>query len=78
MDDGAATSVPPGGTNTTSPVPDTFESVEHYQDVWFPLLLEEMRAETMSEITAEGIGPVSMVGVQQDDCMSGLCPTSRC
>lgn len=39
-----------------TPVPDTFESAAQYVDVWFPLLLQEMRAETLSEVTTEGVG----------------------
>lgn len=39
-----------------TPVPDTFTSAAQYVDVWFPLLLQEMRAETLSEVTTEGLG----------------------
>ncbi len=46
-----------------TPVPDTFSSAAQYVDVWFPLLLQEMRAETLSEVTTEGLGAFSKVGM---------------
>ena len=45
-----------------TPVPDTFTSAAQYVDVWFPLLLQEMRAETLSEVTTEGLGAFCKVG----------------
>ena len=47
-----------------TPVPDTFSSASHYVDVWFPLLLQEMRAETLSDIGTEGVGPFTKVQVE--------------
>lgn len=44
-------------------VPDTFTSASHYIDVWFPLLLKEMQAQTISEVTQEGVGPCCQVMV---------------
>jgi hypothetical protein len=42
-------------------VPDTFASARDYVDTWFPLLLEELKAGTLSEVQAEGIGAFSKV-----------------
>lgn len=48
---------PPPAPGALATVPTSFESAEQYKDVWFPLLLEELRAQTLSEIGTEGLGP---------------------
>jgi hypothetical protein len=48
-------------------VPTSFESAEQYKDVWFPLLLEELRAQTLSEIGTEGLGPGVAVRADHED-----------
>jgi hypothetical protein len=58
-----------------TPVPDTFSSAAQYVDVWFPLLLQEMRAETLSEVTTEGLGAFSKVRARRREAFGNVAVT---
>lgn len=38
-------------------VPDTYESADQYINTWFPLIVQEMHAETINGIMIDGLGP---------------------
>ena len=51
------------GETRWTPVPDTFTSAQQYVEVWFPLLLQEMQAQTLSEVQTDGLGPFTKVSL---------------